>query len=98
MEVPDHLSWYVADLCEAVRLNNGEAVRVLMMRDDIDTTLRDDLGQSAKKLAVNYGHHNLITIMEVVEVAKKELKAWAPTEEEVGHELLRGVAVMAGSK
>ena len=87
----------------AVYGKNEKALRVLVARDDIDMTVKNDSGDTAKEHAAGQVKHGLVAIMEEAEMGNKKKaeeleEVKAPAEEEVGQELFRGVAAMAGSE
>ena len=81
--------------------DNEEAVRALVMRDDIDMTVKNSNGRTAKEDAANMKKDGLVAIMEEAEKVKKqkieEEVAKAPTKDDVGLELARGVSSLAGT-
>ena len=86
----------------AVVLNNEAALLSLVNRADIDLTLKNTRGKTAKALAAEKGKHDFVAIIEEAERFKaqkrrrKEIKA--PTDEEPRQELATGVSALVGSE
>ena len=57
-----------------VHVLNEQAARVLAARDDVDMTIRNNKGETAKERAVAWGYHSLQAILEEAEVTRREKK------------------------
>ena len=86
----------------AIYFTNEEALRALVNRADIDLTIMNKDGQTAKELATKDGKHGSMAIIEEAEKVKdqtgKRKKIKAPTEEETRRELATGVSALVGSE
>ena len=77
----------------AVEFTNEEALKVLVIRKDVDMRIKNRQGKTAKELAEMKKKDACVAIIEEASQNKREAKAL----DEAHHELVTGVAAMAGT-